>query len=295
MDQGGDEEGDCRLDLAIGPPHHGSGSAGEVHGCCRPGRRQGRWASTFTGMDGDGSEAQRLAIVARVLESPPAVHPSAPNGKVWRTDRRCYEFMASQVRPGSRTLETGAGVSTVLFTAWGCRHIAVVPSPAEEMIIREYCAEMDFDTSLLTFDLRPSELALPGMTELGELDLMFIDGAHSFPMPIIDWFYGAGHLRKGGVVVFDDLPLPAVSTFLNSFVERDDRWQQIGSSPKWRAYRRLSEGSLAEHEFQQPFFQGDQPNVRTRAIRILKDLVPLSIRQELARSESSSRRHRSQP
>ena len=103
---------------------------------------------------------KRLAVLAKVMDSPPAVHPTAPNG-VWSTDQSCYELLANHVRRGSRTLETGAGLSTILFAAWGCEHLAVVPYPSEASAIEAYCAENGISTDSLTFDLRPSEVALP--------------------------------------------------------------------------------------------------------------------------------------
>ena len=147
-------------------------------------------------VESDDSLENRLAITGRIFDSPPPVHPGAPDN-VWGTARRCYDFMANHVRPGSRTLETGAGISTVLFTAWGCDHLAVVPYPSEANVVEAYCAEHDISTDSLEFDLRPSEVALPDRAESGELDLVFIDGCHGFPLPIIDWFYGAGRLRRG--------------------------------------------------------------------------------------------------
>jgi hypothetical protein len=229
-------------------------------------------------------ESHRLALTRRILDSPPVVHPDAPNKSVWSTEDSCYEFMATQVRPGCRTLETGAGVSTVLFAAWGCQHLAIVPYPDEAKLIREYCSEIAVDTSSLTFDVRASEVALPDLVKSrpAALDLVFIDGAHSFPIPTIDWFYGAGLLRKGGVVVFDDVQLPAVAALLDSYLDCDDRWQTIdATSSKWRAYKRLSSGSLSEHESQQEFYAGRRPFSWAAASRMAKDAIPLSVRRAI--------------
>jgi len=112
--------------------------------------------------------------------------------------------------------ETGAGVSTVLLAAWGCKHTSVVPSSDEAASLVDYCSHHGIVTDLLTFDLRPSEIALPEMRDGPTFDLLLIDGAHAFPQPTIDWFYGGALLRRGGVVVFDDVNLPAVSTLLAS-------------------------------------------------------------------------------
>jgi hypothetical protein len=219
--------------------------------------------------DAEGLDRRRAAL-GQILDNLPRVHPTAPNGKVWRTSRSCYEFLAGQVRSGSRTLETGAGLSTVLFAAWGCDHLAVVPFAEEAEAIEGYCASMDIDTSTLRFDLRPSEVALPELAGSGPRDLVFIDGLHGFPMPVIDWFYGAGQLGRDGVVVFDDAHLPQVSWFLDGFVDRDERWEAMEIRRKWRAYRRTSEGPLAESEVGQAFFNPARVGASRRVVSRLK-------------------------
>ena len=220
----------------------------------------------------DRALEERIELVGTVLESPPQVHPRAGRSQVWSTQRSCYEFMARQVSPGSRTLETGAGVSTVLFTAWGCKHLCVVPVPRQRDVILSYCAESGIDTAALEFDLRGSEIALPEIPSDSLFDLVFIDGSHGFPLPIIDWFYGAGHLREGGIVVFDDLELPQVSHWLEWFLDKDPRWEPLESTAKWAAYRRHSSGPLSELQGLQPFVQS------TPASDLWKDLQKITRR-----------------
>jgi len=223
-------------------------------------------------------EAERLSLVAEVLADQPVMHPEAPNRKVWRTEKSCYEFLARHVSEGANTLETGAGISTVLFTAWGCNHLMIAPDPADAAAITTYCGQHQISTDSLQIDSRPSEEALPGLGHDVDFDLFFIDGAHSFPLPTIDWFYGASHVRQGGFVVFDDAPLPAVRMLLDWFIEPDARWQPVARTMKWRAYQRLSQGSLAELESYQPFFQGPR-SVKDR----IKVIVPPRARRAVRR------------
>lgn len=199
------------------------------------------------------TEDDRRQLVRQVLSDPPTVHPAAPNGRVWQTQPSCYEWLARHAKPGSRSLETGAGVSTVLFAAWGCDHLAVVHDGSDVVAVRRYCEDRGIDLSGVTFDVRPSEQALPSL-DRPDLDLFFIDGGHAYPLPVIDWFYGGAQLRRGGLVIFDDVNLAAVRTLVDGFVERDPRWERIAGTGKWRAYRRHSEGPLAEEESAQSFF-----------------------------------------
>jgi hypothetical protein len=210
------------------------------------------------------------------------VHPGAPNNAAWSTEESCYRFMADQIGNGSRTLETGAGVSTALFAAWGCNHVVVVPYASEAAALERYLDEQGIPRDSLIFDLRPSEVALPTLAGESLFDLVFVDGCHGFPSPIIDWFYGAGLLRRGGIVVFDDAELPQVDFLLTTFIEPDERWEMVAGTTKWRAFRRLSEGSLGEEWYAQPFFPS-RPASPPGPMRRVKDLVPLRIKQLVRR------------
>jgi hypothetical protein len=219
---------------------------------------------------------ERLTWVERVIAHPPRVHPGAPDNAAWSTEESCYRFMADQIGNGSRTLETGAGVSTVLFAAWRCDHVAVVPYASEAAAVEQYLDDQGIARDSLRFDLRPSEEALPTLSRESPFDLVFVDGCHGFPAPIIDWFYGAGLLRKGGIVVFDDIQLPQVNSLLTSFLEPDPRWETVAGTNKWKAFRRLSEGPLGEDWLAQPFFPQSSPT--SGPMRRVKDLVPLPVK-----------------
>jgi hypothetical protein len=114
---------------------------------------------------------------------------------------------------------------------------------------------------------------------------VLIDGSHGFPAPVIDWYYGAGRLRRGGVVVVDDLELPAVRVLVD-FLERDPRWRSIRHTEKWAAYERQSEGSLTEEWVDQPFYalpeQGRRRRVtwaEARARRLLRPVKGFALRR----------------
>ncbi len=188
--------------------------------------------------------ASRLEAVDSVLTDPPQVHPDVGYG-VWSTERSAYEFMAQHCPPGTRTLETGLGVSTVLFAMWGTEHICVVPNPSEVERLRAHADSREIDISTVRFELGPSDAVLP-VLDSPPLDLVLIDGSHGFPLPIIDWFYAAGRLRPGGHVILDDLQLTQVSVGLLRFLDRDPRWSQVARTSKWVAYRRETDHSLSE-------------------------------------------------
>jgi hypothetical protein len=125
---------------------------------------------------------------------------------VWSADPDCYRFIAEHCHRGQRTLETGLGLSTVVFAALGTHHQCVT----------------------------------------------LFDGNHGFPVPMLDFLFAGGCLRAGGLIVFDDLQLPAVR-LVADFCDLDDRWVRMVRTPKWGAWRRRCSGPLADDHYDQPF------------------------------------------
>ena len=186
-----------------------------------------------------------------ILNDPPQVHEGAPNG-VWRANTDCYKFLADNITPETVSLETGLGVSTALL-AQGASHTCIVPWQGEADALVAYMERTGQDVSHVDFLIGPSDLVLPTLDFMWPLDIYFIDGCHGFPSPIIDWYYGASWLRKGGLLILDDADLPAVHVLAEFFLWPDPRWTHIAGGPTWVAYRRESEGGLGEEWNMQAF------------------------------------------
>jgi predicted O-methyltransferase YrrM len=66
-----------------------------------------------------------------------------------------------------------------------------------------------------------SQLALPRLVSEGrEFDLAFVDGDHRFEGVFIDLYFMTRLVRPGGLVVVDDMWMPAVRTAI-AYVERN--------------------------------------------------------------------------
>lgn len=110
----------------------------------------------------------------------------------------------------------------------------------------------------MRFAVGLSQDVLPELTP-NPLDLVLVDGAHGFPLPILDWFFAGGRLGRGGVLVLDDVHLPHVAVPLLAVLAGDPRWTALERGSTWAAYRREGEGSLGEEWTAQPF-------LRTRSV-----------------------------
>ncbi len=145
----------------------------------------------------------------------------------WGIDRDVAAFIYEALRPGDRTLETGAGLSTLVFAIRGTRHVAVTPNRNEFEAIAEYARHKGIDMNNVTFVDKASETYLPGLQTV-ELDLVLIDGKHAFPWPVIDWFYTAEQLKLRGLLVLDDVQLFSVR-MLRDYLVEDPRWVLLRS------------------------------------------------------------------
>lgn len=151
-----------------------------------------------------------LDIAARLLSDKPSFHLDGEAR--WDALPETLEAIRRSAKRGDSTIETGVGASTVVFAASGAHHTAISPSPAEHERVRNYCRQIGVDDSRVTFVVGLSDDVLPPL--LGRertLDVAFIDGAHSFPFPVVDWYYIARSLKVGGKLLLDDVPIPAVA------------------------------------------------------------------------------------
>lgn len=153
---------------------------------------------------------------------PPFVHADHEYlGLAWPA----LHWLEDHVQPSMTTLETGSGASTVIFAARQAQHTAISPVADEHERIRGYCDEHGIPTDSLRFVADSSHVALPKLPP-EPLDVALIDGAHSFPFPILDWVHVAPRLRVGGHLLVDDAYQPAVNVLVR-YLRASDAWQLV--------------------------------------------------------------------
>ncbi len=157
----------------------------------------------------------------QILQDLPQIHLQGKT--TWRLDDRVTAFLDKNLRPDWTTLETGAGLSTLLFAIKKTSHTCVVPAQDEVDRLREYCANKKISLQNVDFVLDRSERALPALA-LKPLDLVLIDGRHAFPTPCIDWFYTAPLLKVGGRMLVDDTHL-WTGWILSEFLKAEPDWE----------------------------------------------------------------------
>lgn len=189
------------------------------------------------------SELDQIADpkVAALLADPPKLHRThLQEPWSYSVSPRVGAILDRHVTPGACTLETGAGISTLIFALKGAKHISVVPDQGLADRIYEYCLRQGIPTNGLSFEVTRSEDILPRLA-LPELAFVLIDGSHAFPIPFIDWFYAGRKVRDGGVLLVDDIQLLSGS-ILRDFLLGEPNWTMLYDlSPRSVAFLREGE------------------------------------------------------
>lgn len=134
-------------------------------------------------------------------------------------------------------METGAGLSTLVFALRGCHHTAISPDGDEFQRLRRFSNENGIDLQNVTLIESRSEFALPGLHTI-DLDCFLVDGRHAFPSPFIDWFYGAQYLKPGGLMVIDDTQI-WTGKVLEDFLQSESHWRSVKSFDKTSIFEKL--------------------------------------------------------
>jgi hypothetical protein len=174
-----------------------------------------------------------MDVVAKLQADQPRFHVG---GTVrWDSLPETLRLIDRTVRDGDTTLETGCGASTVVFLAGGAHHTVISPNKDEHDRVRDYCRKIGLNDSRLTSIAGSSDEVLPELCRDRVFDVAFIDGAHSFPYPEVDWHYVTRALKVGATLVIDDVPIPAVIPL----------FKHMSVEPNWRLEAILDDRAAA--------------------------------------------------
>lgn len=177
--------------------------------------------------------------VQTLLQNAPMLHQTSAGAAAdWRIDDETIFLLDTHLKPAMRTLETGAGISTLVFGMKHTKHTCIVPDRALVDRIVEFATTHDIPVADIEFVLERSELALPAHQTL-DLDLVLIDGRHGFPSPFIDWFFCAMYLRVGGMMIIDDMRVWTCSLLVD-FLRTEPEWRVTRQSPRMAVVEKLA-------------------------------------------------------
>ena len=182
-------------------------------------------------------------ILSQLLAEMPSFHERGGVLQNWHINDKVLHWLDGNIAPGATCLETGAGYSTCVLAARSGdtrgdgsqgeskngRLTTISPAAGEHQRIADWLGQHDVATGHINFIDDKSQNILPqiasGALDCGTLDFALIDGAHAFPFPMLDWYFAALALRRGGLMMVDDGRIKAVSV-LNDFLARErGRWK----------------------------------------------------------------------
>ncbi len=183
-------------------------------------------------------------ILTRIKSERPPIHVKK-NG-----DPRCIglqadvlDYLYRKLTPTMFTLETGCGLSTLVFSLSGCHHTAIVPNLIHIEETKKNAQQYNISLEKTHFIKGRSEFILPTLEMDEKLDMVLIDGGHAFPLPFIDWFYTERWLIKDGILIIDDINLKTVNV-LYTFLTYQPEWEVIKIIRKTAFFQKKKHGYL---------------------------------------------------
>jgi hypothetical protein len=153
--------------------------------------------------------------LAGYLRNIPKLH--CWDGKTWNTggfDRHAFELLDRLIEAHlplhPAFIETGAGNSTIFFLLHGPSQVTSI-APDRELFerIRAYCEEHGISQDALSAHIAQSQWVLPQLAGTGQsrFDFALIDGNHGMSMVFVDFHYLNALVRRGGLIMIDDIHL----------------------------------------------------------------------------------------
>jgi predicted O-methyltransferase YrrM len=209
---------------------------------------------TDRNVDDNHGGSIRMTSLDQLLSDELGVHTELAGGAemTYGLHGDVLRWLDHALQAGWHTLETGCGLSTVVFANKGAIHTCISPFGSERERVAAWCDKHSISIDQVTFIVDYSEQVLPGL-DVGTLDLVLIDGSHAFPHVFIDWFYAARSLKVGGLVIVDDLQIWTGMT-LRDFLAGEPGWEL---AHEWvgrtAAFRKVAEIDPSRGWRQQPY------------------------------------------
>jgi predicted O-methyltransferase YrrM len=212
--------------------------------------------ASMTNNSQDTNDSMAIALSSELqalLADLPKLHKDRFGNLVsYQASEEVLSFIDRYVTENSRTLETGAGISTILFALKGSEHICIVPGQGQINRIQQYCNSHQISTAKIDFQLHNSEQILPKLNP-PDLDLVLVDGCHGFPIPFIDWFYATLHLKKDGILIVDDTQL-WTGKVLKEYLLLEPEWELVQDiDPRAVIFRKL-QSTIPTKEWDQQLY-----------------------------------------
>ncbi len=154
-----------------------------------------------------------------------------------RTLRRIEAYLPEQVEC---SVETGCGKSTILFSNLSKHHKVFA---LDDRSLAEQSSVLFFQDCPISrperveFIYGPTQRTLPPYAEHGLYDVILLDGPHGYPFPELEYLCLFPHLKKGGILIVDDVQIPTIGR-LGDFLAEDEMFEPLALVEGTALFRR---------------------------------------------------------
>lgn len=129
------------------------------------------------------------------------------------------------------SLETGCGVSTVMFSNLSQKHYVFAYDDREspESSVNLAQSSPDFRSERVQFVFGPTQKTLPrhDFPEETRFDVILLDGPHGYPFPELEYAVLYDKLKPGGLLILDDIHIPSIGNMF-AILREDRMYDQVG-------------------------------------------------------------------
>lgn len=137
-------------------------------------------------------------------------------------------------QPIQRSMETGCGVSTLIFSHLSSHHTVFAIDKGQT--ITNTKASGLLNSAATAFVEGPTQSTLPSHKFQAKLQAALLDGPHAFPLPHLEYYYVYPHLEEGALLIIDNMWMPGIHD-LFEFLKSDDMFSLV-DIVNWTAFFR---------------------------------------------------------
>lgn len=144
----------------------------------------------------------------------------------------------SEMQPINFSVETGSGKTTLLFSHSSNNHKTFAVDDGNGSISNVKASQL-FSPGSVEFVEGPSQINLPAFNFDQPIDVALIDGPHGYPFPDLEYYHLYPHIRKGGLLLLDDIQIPTIQHIFIT-LKADEMWELLDVVDNLAFFQRTS-------------------------------------------------------
>lgn len=123
----------------------------------------------------------------------------------------------------SCSMETGSGVSTIVFSHLSSNHTVFAVEYGNGSITNVKKSPL-FNSDTTVFVEGPTQKTLPDYKFKEKLQVALIDGPHGYPFPDLEYYYIYPNLDVDALLIIDDIHIPTIHNMFE-FIKADEMFE----------------------------------------------------------------------